>query len=264
MARNIHGLSRAIPPLVKRAIRVHCSFGCVVCGGGIVQYEHVDPTFIDATEHDPNRMTLLCPSCHDKVTRGFWSKEKIKLAMLSPVCRSLGFSREQLDVGLKHPYIHLAGMRLESCEIPVMIDGFAVFQIRPPEQIESPYRLSALFSNHKGHESLRIIDNEWRAFDSNWDVESVGGSITITDAPQHISLKLVMDPPNGLIVEKMDMQYRGWKLFGNKDTLIVTSPGGGDITLTNCLASNCRVGLSLGDTGNAPANDSIYDDHLTS
>ena len=52
---NKHGLPRTIPPDVKRAVRRACGFGCVICGLGIVDYEHVDPTFADALVHDPEK-----------------------------------------------------------------------------------------------------------------------------------------------------------------------------------------------------------------
>lgn len=74
---NRHGLSRYIPPNIKRTIRKQCGFGCVVCGVAFSMYEHIDPEFCDAKEHDPNKMELLCGSCHgicDKllITLNIW------------------------------------------------------------------------------------------------------------------------------------------------------------------------------------------------
>ncbi|WP_140145769.1 HNH endonuclease, partial [Vibrio parahaemolyticus] len=78
--KNKHGLSRYIPEDVKRKVRQKCGYGCVVCGTAIVEYEHVDPEFSEAKEHDPDKIVLLCSQCHAKVTRKFLSKESIKLA----------------------------------------------------------------------------------------------------------------------------------------------------------------------------------------
>ena len=78
MENNKHGLSRNIPSQIKREIRQAAGFGCVCCGVAIGMYEHVDPEFHDAKEHDPERMAYLCGGCHDKVSRGIWSKDKIK------------------------------------------------------------------------------------------------------------------------------------------------------------------------------------------
>jgi 5-methylcytosine-specific restriction endonuclease McrA len=68
---NKHGLNRAIPSGIKREVRQRCGFGCVVCGLGIVQYEHVEPEFSDAVKHEADKIVLLCPQCHSKVTTGF-------------------------------------------------------------------------------------------------------------------------------------------------------------------------------------------------
>ena len=51
--KNQYDLSREIPADVKRAVRQACGYGCVICGSAIIEYEHVDPTFNEAREHDP-------------------------------------------------------------------------------------------------------------------------------------------------------------------------------------------------------------------
>ncbi|MEH2485180.1 Abi-alpha family protein [Bradyrhizobium sp. AZCC 2230] len=81
---NRHGLSRNIPADVKRTVRQRDGFGCVVCGKAIYDYEHFDPEFADATQHDPAGIVLLCISCHGKKTRGFLSKQTIAAARQSP------------------------------------------------------------------------------------------------------------------------------------------------------------------------------------
>ncbi len=96
---NIHGLTRTIPSDIKRKIRQRTGFGCIVCGLGIFQYEHIKPEFSEAKEHDPDKMTTLCGSCHDKVTRKIWSKNKIIRHNQAPKCRELGYSRDFFDIG---------------------------------------------------------------------------------------------------------------------------------------------------------------------
>jgi hypothetical protein len=55
---NSFGLQRHISKSVKRIIRKNSGFGCVICGKAIVHYDHVDPDFTEANEHDPTKMTL--------------------------------------------------------------------------------------------------------------------------------------------------------------------------------------------------------------
>ena len=243
--KNKYGLSRDIPEPVKRAVRQACGFGCVICGSSIIEYEHVDPEFAEAREHNPSGITLLCPQCHSKVTTGFWSKEKVKAAMLEPFCKKAGFSSEIFDLGSVHPKIKFGGVILKNCEIPVQVRDLALFEVKEAEEPQAPFRLTANFFNSRGEPSLVIRDNEWVAFASNWDVEVSGGTITIRDEPRHISLRLVADPPEGLIIERLDMYLYGLHLEGSPDKLIVEFPNGRRSEFTSCLVDNCKVGLAL-------------------
>ena len=74
---NRHGLKRHIPSKVSEKIRRDAGFGCIVCGDLVVEYEHIEPSFADAIEHDPEKMTLLCPKHHSRVTKGLISKKQI-------------------------------------------------------------------------------------------------------------------------------------------------------------------------------------------
>ncbi|GEM_PF-3721232 len=150
------------------------------------------------------------------------------------------------DLGKKHPSVAFAGVTLTNCEIPVLVRDLPLFQIKEPESDNAPFLLTAYFFNASGKPSLSIRDNEWFALTSNWDVEVSGGAITVRDAPGHISLRLVADPPSGLIVENVDMLVYGLHFTGDRDQLVVGFPGGGSTRFTSCLADNCRVGLALG------------------
>jgi hypothetical protein len=217
-----------------------------MCGSSIIEYDHVDPEFAEAREHNPSCIALLCPQCHSKVTTGFWSREKAKEALAKPRCKEAGFSNEMFDLGKKHPSVAFAGVTLTNCEIPVLVKDLPLFQIKAPESVNAPFLLTAYFFNASGQPSLAIRDNEWFALTSNWDVEVSGGAITVRDAPGHISLRLVADPPSGLIVENVDMLVYGLHFTGDRDHLVVGFPGGGSTRFTSCLADNCRVGLALG------------------
>jgi hypothetical protein len=243
---NKYGLCRDIPEAIKRAVRQACGFGCVLCGSSIVEYDHVDPEFTEAREHDPARIALVCPQCHSKITTGFWSKEKVKAALATPCCKQTGFSSELFDLGNTHPSIVFAGVTLRNCVIPVMVRDLPLFQISAAEGDNAPFLLTAHFFNAAGHPSLSIQDNEWFASAANWDVEVSGGAITIRDSPRHISLRLVADPPVGLIVENLDMFLYGYHFQGSRDNLVVRLPGGGSMSFKSCLADGGMFGMKLG------------------
>lgn len=241
---NKYGLSRNIPNEVKRAVRQRCGFGCVICGSGIIVYEHVIPEFAEATEHNPDHITLLCPQCHAKVTNGFWSKQKVKEAMRTPKSKRQGFSREFFDIGNGHPSLQFGGMLLKNCSIPIEVCGLPLFKIERSEE-NGLFMLSGTFCNPKGEITLRIVENEWFAQESNWDVEVAGGKLIVRGAKGDIHLKLVADPPETIIVDRLNMYLEGYSFEAKGDFFRVITPDGQSLESTLLLMDNCRVGLAL-------------------
>src|SRR5262245_16747171 len=128
--KNQYGLSRDIPADVKRAVRQACGYGCVICGSAIIEYEHVEPTFENAREHDPDGITLLCPQCHGKVTRKFLSKQTVQNAMLHPKCKEQGYANEFFDIGRTHPRLVFAGTTIEKTPVPIQVRDIPLFQVQ--------------------------------------------------------------------------------------------------------------------------------------
>jgi hypothetical protein len=177
MTTNSHGLQRTPPEAVRRQLRQEAGFGCVVCGFAIGDYEHIDPEFKDATEHDPNRMAFLCMQCHGKVTRKFWSKEKIWKAKSNPHARKKGHAWEAFDVGESWPRVSIGSFHMTRCPNLITINGKTAFGISPPEEFGGPFRFNARFTDPDGNVLLFIKDNVWEANVINWDVEATGGRI---------------------------------------------------------------------------------------
>src|SRR5690606_27749301 len=134
-------------------------------------------------------MTILCPTCHAKKTRGFLSLSSVKRAMENPKCLEQGFSKEMFDVGSGRPIIKFAGSTVTNCPTPIMIGGVPIFTIKEPEEDGGPFRLSATFNDVHGNNTLTIIDNEWIASSNNWDVVVSAGKVRIYDV--HNSAHLV-------------------------------------------------------------------------
>lgn len=246
MKFNAFGLSRDIPAAVKLLVRQRCGFGCVICGLGIVQYEHVDPEFKNAKVHDPDAIALLCPQCHAKVTTGMWSKARVKLAIRSPKCKQVGHTREFFDLVEGCPVLQFGGVLLFNCPTPIQVAGCPVFSVKPPEALGDPFLFSGTFTDSNGDVTLIIEDNEWKAFSTAWDVEVKGPTITIREGRGIIHLIIRVDPPKRLIVERLEMSLGGYRFEANGDFLRVTIPGGGGAEFTSCVMDNCNVGMSFG------------------
>ena len=92
---------------------------------------------------------------------------------------------------------------------------------------------------------MQIVENEWIASSNNWDVEVSGGAITIREAYRKIHLKLKVEPPQKLVVERLDMSLNNLGFEANGDFLRVRFPGGGVSEFTGCVVDNCLVGMSF-------------------
>lgn len=234
---NKYGLTRSIPVSVKLEVRKRCGFGCVICAVPIVEYEHVEPTFAEAKEHNPDAIALLCPSCHARVTKGLFSKDKVKLAMREPAALKAGSVVDIFDFCGAHPKIIFGGAILENCKIPIMIKGEPLLEI---EKGDNGFLISGKFYGSDGVLSLEIIKNEWICSSEVWDLNIVGPRITIKEKEKSSMLVIKVDAPNMLVVEHFNMMVKGISLIGNPDELRA-----GGMTFRGCGASNAIVGFSF-------------------
>lgn len=142
---NDHGLPRTIPEGVKREIRQRCGFGCVICGLGFYDYEHFAPDFVDATDHNPAGMTLLCPRCNQNRARGRLSRETVAEANQNPVCIRNGHANEMFDFHSDPIAVVFAGVTFYDCAHLIMVNGRSLLSVRPPQEVSSPMLLSGCF-----------------------------------------------------------------------------------------------------------------------
>lgn len=239
--KNKYGLPRSIPADVKREVRKRCGFGCIVCGCGLIQYEHVDPEFHEAKIHDPESIVTLCPTCHASVTSKFWSKERVKRHALEPACLKEGFLKHVFDFYTdNHPAVQFGGALLKNCPVPIEVFGTPLIEIKPPEVKGGPFLLSGTFCDRAGSPTLKIVDNEWIAFSDSWDVEVSAGGIVVRNGPRDVVLKLSVLPPHTLVVERLKMTYGFIDIDVTGDELVINTS-----TFTGCVMDNCRVGISV-------------------
>lgn len=241
---NKHGLSRTIPDPIKRQVRQECGFGCVCCGMAISQYEHIDPEYNEATEHDPNKIALLCASCHDKVTRGIWSKDKVKADRANPITFARGFSKDAFDIG--DPFILQIGSSIfhNVRTIVRTREGQEWLTIEPPEEPGAPCRLSGKFYDVDGNLLLHIDQNEWICPSTVWDLEVEGPRLCIRQGHRDIVLLLVAEPPHGLKVERLKMNSKGFGVEIDGDTLTLVN-GGMRMSFTGCYFGNVNTVVQL-------------------
>jgi len=207
---NRYGLSRHIPAEIRREVRQRSKFGCVICRRGFYQYEHIDPPFGDAREHDPERICCLCGSCHDSVTRGQLSKQMIKSAYISIQELSL----DKVDPPIGPLDFHdgnaelLIGGLLYSPAVRTVLRYHKrdLIRVSPGKRVSEPGTISAVFTDDLGSVVLSLEENEWVGSLNTWDIEIVSQRITVRREKGSIVLQLRLDPPGRVVVERLDMR----------------------------------------------------------
>jgi hypothetical protein len=220
---NKYGLSRHIPEDIKRQVRKAAGFGCVCCGIGIAGYEHINPEFYEAEEHNPNCITYLCGGCHDKVTRGVWSKDRVLQAQKHPYCLERGKPHDAFDISGNSARVWLGPNEIINVHTILQIDGERVLSIEPNEEEGLPFQISGKFFDNEGNLLFEINKNEWIGNSDIWDVECVGRKITIRRENRLIALQIKMIPPYGFMVERANYNYKGTNLVITSKLLQVTS-----------------------------------------
>ncbi len=127
-----------------------------------------------------------------------------------------------------------------------MVSNIPIIKIIPPENEESPFRLSAIFFNKKGEVTLKIIDNEWFSYSSNWDLEVKAGKIIISDSKNSLNLILKTVDSETIEIELIECRIGDLYLIGNRKELIYKNlKTGGGGTFVNCISSHNKVGFSF-------------------
>lgn len=243
---NRYGLSRHIPSGVRREVRQRSKFGCVSCRAGVTQYEHIDPEFIDAATHDPARMCLLCGSCHDKVTRGQWSKAKV----------ATDYQRVQHEPGITPPRDFLdlhsgaAALRIgglfynHGVHRILTVCGEDVISVTPGIDGE-PGCISATFCDDAGGEIFRIRENVWEGATRASDIQVEGPRIEVKGSSGRLALRLRVEPPGSIVVEHVDMRFGPAWLMASESSYAV---GRDDIVPGRFLWTSVRGLLNGGGT----------------
>jgi hypothetical protein len=203
---NRHGLARYVPADVRRTLRQEAGFGCVKCGCVCCEYEHIDPEFADATEHDPAKMAFLCRRCHGEITAGRATKESVWRAKADPVCRRAEHAWGDLEFGNLNSTF--GNVFFFDSRVLLRVGDEDLLTIDEPEEANGPIRVNAKL--YEGNAvALQIEDNALVVNRENWDVELVGPLLTVRRAPGEVFLRYRFVPKAGVRIEWLDMNYRG-------------------------------------------------------
>lgn len=220
----MHGLSRHIPESVKLQVRQRSAFGCIRCRSALYNYEHIEPEFKDAREHDASRIALLCPSCHSLVTKGRIPKSEI--LNLYKITRSSAFTTPPVDDEFFQCYsenvtVKMGGATFENFTSIINVDGIDILSYRL-DQITKKYVVSGRFFGASGNELFEIVDNQWIGNLDLWDVEQVGKRLTVKESIGHTSFKAIKNNKESILeIEDLNMKIGNFHIIVNNGVIIV-------------------------------------------
>lgn len=235
---NQFGLPRYIPSEVKRRVREWSKFGCVICRCAIYEYEHIDPVWAEAKEHDPSAMCLLCGTCHAKVTRGHLSKDTVLAQYHDMRCRQdVQRPFSDFDLRSRNLVVVLGGCRFTNPQVIFQIDGSDLLAISQPFDGVGFPSLSGIFCNDNGEEIFQIVENEWKGPLNCWDLEITGPVITVRAAKRSIVLQLIVEPPDTVRVVALDMRLGSCRVRIDGQWLILERSNGPQVFHLGVIAA---------------------------
>lgn len=244
---NRYGLSRDIPEAVKRAVRQNCDFGCIFCGLWIYQYEHIDPEFKDAREHNPNNICLLCPTHHQKVTSGRLTKQQVKDFYSHPKALERGYANDYLSLNRKF-YVTLGRIFYTATGKLLEINGQTLFELNEPTDTE-PMKLNCKIFDDEQNLILEVKKNEFIGLSKNWDIEQSGSRTIFRKKSRKICLQINLIPPDVLEIEIINLMFEKNKLLTNSSTgeIFISASSGGILHFPE--GQIITEGLSMTDSG---------------
>ena len=203
-----------IPESVKRLVRYRCGFGCVICGSPLVDYDHIDG-WAETGEHEPRRITLLCPSHHAEKTRGLLDKKAVEASNASPANIRTGRTspfRIRPELGPVELYVGSNVMltTLRAGGPPVsalMVDGESLLQMRADGDA---LLVSARVSDPAGNDLLIVSDNSIEfAATGACDARVQGRCFSVSRGPGGTALELEFTPPSSVRIVRARLWHHG-------------------------------------------------------
>lgn len=245
-SQNKYGLKRYIPSDIRTKIRKDSGFGCSICGCVLVDYEHIEPEFHQALEHDPDKMTLLCIDCHGRVTRKLISKKAVWEAKANPKALQDGFVHDLLFVNTDEMEIKIGNSTSKNTSIVLTIYGKPIIWFEPPSIEGEPSKLCSIFHDNNGQIISYINRNQFIAYSDNQDVQSKSTKLTVTSNGVNC---LLIDREGGsaLHITKMQGRYLNTSVSIGASGELNINQGNSSISLGGFYVESCGSAIHLGD-----------------
>ncbi len=189
----------AIPEPIKRQVRQECSFGCVICGCPVFDYDHIIP-YATVKEHKPENLTLLCKQHHSDKTTKKLSVERVIEARKQPynsrkkIIGSSIFSTSYILPENRKIEVFLGSNKAQACFLKgdgdvsaVWISGQHYFIIHCQDNWIT---FSCILTDGIGQPILIIDQGEMTLSTQVWDYTYQGNNLKIWIASREIILDM--------------------------------------------------------------------------
>jgi hypothetical protein len=243
---NPYGLKKYIPEHIKRTIRQECGFGCAYCGGAVVEYHHFDPPFVDAHEHRPEGIILLCPTCHIKF--GHMPAEHMRKYRQSPRCRKDGFTHDEFLFRFdKVPKVELGQITATSGQI-IRYGDRVLLGLAQPEEKGGPLRFTCELMDNRNMPMLRILNNELTIGVDQFDVKLEKKGLLIRQRLKNISLQMTTNRLDEVCITHLETTVAGGTISCNPaQGLSIQAPSGGQVSVRGAIIG--VIGVWITDAG---------------
>lgn len=212
----------AIPAAVAREVRQRCGFSCILCGGLIVEYEHIIP-YAENPEHKAENIVLLCPKHHTEVTSGRMDKRKIIEAARLPYAIKNGYNFGFYDFephgGLK-VFVSSTFFDFQSnsgnVDVVTIFDK-TLFSILYDEGFP---QFSFEIYDISGELAIKVERNELRMCKRLWDIRLAGKYLRVFYKKDIEIAKIKIDKSR-IIFEKLAIYFKNSMVIMRQDNIEV-------------------------------------------
>lgn len=254
---NKHGLNRYIPAPIREKIRKDAGYGCVICGSLFGDYEHIEPEYHDAHEHNPEHMTYLCVEHHSAVTRNRLSKKAVWKAKLNPKAKSQGYVSDFIYPDNIEPEIVLGNSKFKLTNIITNVCGKPLLWFEKPKSSDAPILLNAIFYDEQGKATSFINRNQFIGIVKNHDISTKGPRITIRPQKGVVGLELEVSSHKPITINTLKMSYLNAGIEVCADGEMLIKHGNSCISLGKVNVENCGTGFGVGGIPRARVRDSV-------
>lgn len=220
MSHNKKGLSRDIPAAIRRTIRQQSHFACVKCGYIRGDYAHIDPSFNEASEHDSDRICLLCSNCHKSFDSGYYDASYI-LECYEACKNGHPPAKHGLDFLLRGPSIRICfgENEFESPRSIIDVDGVSHFSVQVQDGIPL---INANFQDELGS-YLMIEDNIIVSGQDLYDIVFKGANVSVWREKRNQVVSLTLQQPDWITIDRLKFRLGDMAIQVENGFLMVES-----------------------------------------